>query len=389
MKYDFDQVIDRRGTSAIKLEGVKEMWGRDDLLPLWIADMDFATAPFVTEAIRRRLDNPVLGYTAKPDSYYQAIINWNKNRYGLEVEKEMIHFVPGIVPGLGMALNTFTEPGDKVMIQPPVYGPFHWLNTRGDRTLVTNPLKMVDGTYRMDMEAFREQIKGCKVFILCNPHNPGGIVWTEEELQQVADICYEEGVLVFSDEIHADLTLPPHKHRPFALVSEKARMNSVTFMSPSKAFNMPGLTSSHALVFNPKLRRKFHAFLESCEFDLGHVFAFLAVEAAYSNGTEWLDQCLTYIQGNIDYVDAFTREHTPKIKVIRPQASFLVWLDCREMGLSQEALVDFFVDKAHLALNDGTAFGQEGTGFMRLNVATSRSVIEQAMKQLAEAYSGL
>ncbi len=389
MKYDFDQVIDRRGTSAIKLEGVKEMWGRDDLLPLWIADMDFATAPFVTEAIRRRLENPVLGYTAKPDSYYQAIINWNKNRYGLEVEKEMIHFVPGIVPGLGMALNTFTEPGDKVMIQPPVYGPFHWLNTRGDRTLVTNPLKLVDGTYRMDMDAFRQQIKGCKVFILCNPHNPGGIVWTEEELQQVADICYEEGVLVFSDEIHADLTLPPHKHRPFALVSEKARMNSVTFMSPSKAFNMPGLTSSHALVFNPKLRRKFHAFLESCEFDLGHVFAFLAVEAAYSNGTEWLDQCLAYIQGNIDYVDAFTREHTPKIKVIRPQASFLVWLDCREMGLSQEALVDFFVDKAHLALNDGTAFGQEGTGFMRLNVASSRTVLEQAMKQLAEAYSGL
>ena len=389
MKYDFDQVIDRRGTSAIKVEGVKEMWGRDDLLPLWIADMDFATAPFVTEAIRQRCENLVLGYTAKPDSYYQAIINWNKNRYGLEVEKEMIHFVPGIVPGLGMALNTFTEPGDKVMIQPPVYGPFHWLNTRGDRTLVTNPLKLVDGTYRMDMEAFREQVKGCKVFILCNPHNPGGIVWTEEELNEVADICYEEGVLVFSDEIHADLTLPPHKHRPFAVVSEKARMNSVTFMSPSKAFNMPGLTASHALVFNPKLRRKFHAFLESCEFDLGHVFAFLAVEAAYSNGTEWLDQCLAYIQGNIDYVDAFTREHTPKIKVIRPQASFLVWLDCREMGLSQEALVDFFVDKAHLALNDGTAFGQEGTGFMRLNVATSRTVLEQAMKQLAEAYSGL
>ena len=389
MKYNFDEVIDRRGTSAIKVEGVKEIWGRDDLLPLWIADMDFATAPFVTEAIRRRLENPVLGYTAKPDSYYQAIMNWNKNRYGLEVEKEMIHFVPGIVPGLGMALNTFTEPGDKVMIQPPVYGPFHWLNERNDRTLVTNPLKLVDGTYRMDMEAFREQVKGCKVFILCNPHNPGGIVWTEEELNEVAEICYEEGVLVFSDEIHADLTLPPHKHRPFAMVSEKARMNSVTFMSPSKAFNMPGLTASHALVFNSKLRRKFHAFLESCEFDLGHVFAFLAVEAAYSNGTEWLDQCLIYIQGNIDYVDAFTREHTPKIKVIRPQASFLVWLDCREMGLSQEALVDFFVDKAHLALNDGTAFGQEGTGFMRLNVATSRTVLEQAMKQLAEAYSGL
>ena len=389
MTYDFNQVIDRNGTSAIKLEGLMEHWGRTDLIPLWVADMDFATAPFVTEAIRQRLDNPVLGYTAKPDSYYQAIINWNKNRYGLEVEKGMITFVPGIVPGIGMALNAFTEPGDKVLIQPPVYGPFHWLNERNGRTLVTNPLKFVDGMYRMDMGAFREQVKGCKVFILCNPHNPGGIVWTEEELCQVAEICHEEGVLVFSDEIHADLTLPPYKHRPFAIVSEKARMNSVTFMSPSKAFNMPGLTSSHALIFNPSLLEKFRKYIEACEFDLGHVFAFLSIEAAYSHGTEWLDQCLAYIQGNIDYVDAFLKAHAPKIKAIRPQASYLVWLDCRDMGLSQEALNDFFVDKAHLALNDGIAFGEEGRGFMRLNVASPRSVLEQAMKQLAEAYEVL
>ena len=388
MQYHFDEIIDRKNTSAIKLEGLKEFWGRTDLLPLWVADMDFATAPFVTEAIRKRCDNPVLGYTTKPDSYYQAIMSWVKNRYGLEVEKEMINFVPGIVPGIGMALNAFTEKGDKVLIQPPVYGPFSWLNTRNERTLITNPLKWVDGMYRMDMEAFREQIKGCKVFILCNPHNPGGVVWTEEELQEVAEICYEEGVLVFSDEIHADLTLPPCKHRPFAMVSEKARMNSVTFMSPSKALNMPGLTASHALIFNSKLRRKFRKYVEACELDMGHVFAFLAVEAAYSHGTEWLDQCLAYIQGNIDYVDAFTKQHTPKIKVIRPQASYLVWLDCRDMGLSQEALNDFFVDKAHLALNDGISFGKEGEGFMRLNVASPRSVLEQAMNQLAEAYRG-
>ena len=388
MQYHFDEIIDRKNTSAIKLEGLKEFWGRTDLLPLWVADMDFATAPFVTEAIRKRCDNPVLGYTTKPDSYYQAIMSWVKNRYGLEVEKEMINFVPGIVPGIGMALNSFTEKGDKVLIQPPVYGPFSWLNTRNERTLITNPLKWVDGMYRMDMEAFREQIKGCKVFILCNPHNPGGVVWTEEELQEVAEICYEEGVLVFSDEIHADLTLPPCKHRPFAMVSEKARMNSVTFMSPSKAFNMPGLTASHALIFNSKLRRKFRKYVEACELDMGHVFAFLAVEAAYSHGTEWLDQCLAYIQGNIDYVDAFTKQHTPKIKVIRPQASYLVWLDCRDMGLSQEALNDFFVEKAHLALNDGISFGKEGEGFMRLNVASPRSVLEQAMNQLAEAYRG-
>lgn len=389
MKYDFDKVIDRNGTSAIKLDWLQQMWGRTDLMPLWVADMDFATAPFVTEAIRQRLENPVLGYTAKPDSYYQAIVRWVKDRYGLEAEKEHIHFVPGIVPGIGMALNAFTEKGDKVLIQPPVYGPFTWLNIRNERTLVTNPLKLVDGNYRMDMKAFREQVKGCKVFILCNPHNPGGIVWTEEELCQVAEICYEEGVLVFSDEIHADLTLPPHKHRPFAVISEKARMNSVTFMSPSKAFNMPGMTASHALIFNPELRKKFAKFIHACELDLGHAFAFLTVEAAYSHGTEWLDQCLAYIQGNIDYVDTFLKTHTPKIKAIRPQASFLVWLDCRDMRLSQKALNDFFVDKAHLALNDGTTFGEGGRGFMRLNVASPRSVIEQAMHQLAKAYDML
>lgn len=389
MNYDFDKVIDRRGTSAIKVDAVQELWGRSDLLPLWVADMDFATAPFVTEAIRQRCENPVLGYTAKPESYYQAIVRWVDSRYGLKAAKEDIQFVPGIVPGIGMALNAFTEPGDKVMIQPPVYGPFAWLNTRNDRTLVTHPLRLVDGCYRMDMDSFRQQVKGCKVFILCNPHNPGGVVWTEEELRQVADICHEEGVLVFSDEIHADLTLPPHKHCPYAMVSEKARQNSVTFMSPSKAFNMPGLTASHALVFNPELRSKFHKYIDACELDLGHVFAFLAVEAAYSHGTEWLDQCLAYIQGNIDYVDAFTRQHTPKVRVIRPQASYLVWLDCRELGMTQEALTDFFAAKAHLALNDGTSFGEEGRGFMRLNVASPRSVIEQAMRQLADAYAQL
>lgn len=386
MKYNFDEIIERNGTSATKLEGMRENWGRTDLIPLWIADMDFATAPFVTEAIIRRCGTPILGYTAKSESYYQAIIRWLNTRYELKAEKENIQFVSGIVPGIGLALNAFTEKGDKVLIQPPVYGPFHWLNERNKRTLVTNPLKLVDGTYCMDMEAFRRQVKGCKVFILCNPHNPGGIVWKEEELQEVSEICNEEGVLVFSDEIHADLTLPPCKHRPFAAINEKARTNSITFMSPSKAFNMPGLTASHALIFNENLRKKFRKHIETCEFDLGHVFAFPAVEAAYSNGTEWLDQCLAYVQENINYVDDFLKQNTPKIKIIRPQASFLLWLDCREMGLSQEALNNFFVNKAHLALNDGVSFGIEGTGFMRMNIASPRSILEKAMTQLAEAY---
>ena len=386
MRYNFDKVIDRSGTSAEKVEGLKHIWGRTDLIPLWVADMDFATAPFVTDAIRKRCENEVLGYTGKPDSYYNAIINWVKQRYDLVVAKEMINFVPSIVPGIGMAMNCFTQKGDKVMIQPPVYHPFAWVTTRNERTLVTNPLKWENGMYRMDLDTFREQIKGCKLFILCNPHNPGGVVWTEAELRAIADICYDEKVLVFSDEIHADLTLPPHTHRPFATVSEKARMNSVTFMSPSKAFNMPGLSASHALIFNEDLRKRFRIYMDAGELDMGHVFAFLSVEAAYSHGTEWLDQCLAYIQGNIDFVDEFLKKHAPKIKAIRPEASYLVWLDCRELELSQKDLNEFFVDKAHLALNDGEMFGKEGIGFMRLNVASPRCIIEKAMKQLADAY---
>ncbi len=386
MNYDFDKVIDRTGTAAVKLDGMEATWGRTDLIPLWVADMDFETAPFVTEAIRQRLDNGILGYTCKPDSYYNAITNWVKQRYDLLVEKEMITFVPGIVPGIGMAMNCFTQPGDKVLIQPPVYHPFSWVTERNHRTVITNPLRWEDGMYRMDLEDFRAKVKGCKLFILCNPHNPGGVVWKEEELQAIADICHEEGVLVFSDEIHADLTLPPHKHRPFAAVSEKARMNSVTFMSPSKAFNMPGLSASHVLIFNDELRERFRTYMDAGELDMGHAFAFLSVEAAYSHGTEWLDQCLTYIQGNIDYVDAYLQAHAPKIKVIRPEASYLVWLDCRELGLRQKALNDFFVEKAHLALNDGAMFGKEGIGFMRLNVGSPRCIIEKAMEQLAAAY---
>ena len=241
----------------------------------------------------------------------------------------------------------------------------------------------------MDLEAFRRNIEGVRVFILCNPHNPGGVVWTEEELNAVADICAEHHVIVFSDEIHADLTLPPYRHRPFAMISERAKNNSVTFMAPSKAFNMPGMAASHTIIYNDSLRRQFRTYLDAGELDMGHVLAYPAVEAAYTQGEEWLEQCLAYIQGNIDYIDDFLKTHTPKIKAMRPQASYLVWLDCRELGLTHDELNDFFASKAGLALNDGEMFGKEGAGFMRLNAGCPRSVLEQAMKQLRTAYEGL
>ena len=274
------------------------------------------------------------------------------------VKKEQLNYVPGVVPGLGMAINAFTKPGGKIMITPPVYHPFARLISRYDRRLVNCPLILENGHYRIDLTKFRREIKGVRVFILCNPHNPGGVVWTHDELKVIADICAEDNVIVFSDEIHADLTLPPYKHVPFAMISEHARNNSVTFMAPSKAFELDG----------------------------GHLFVYPAVEAAYSNGTEWLDQCLAYIQKNIDYVDEYLKNHTPKIKAMRPMASYLVWLDCRELGLTQKELNAFFVDEAHLALNDGEMFGKEGIGFMRMNIGCPRSVVEQAMHQLEVAY---
>ena len=389
MKYSFDEVIDRTGTAAVKIDGMKEVWGRTDLLPLWVADMDFATPPFILDAIRRRCEHPILGYTEKPESYYQAIIGWVKRRYGMEVSKEQLNYVPGIVAGLGMALNCFTAPGDKVMIMPPVYHPFAWLVQRSGRRLVECPLKLENGTYRMDLDLFRRSIKGVRVLILCNPHNPGGVVWTKEELETLADVCAEDNVIVFSDEIHADLTLPPHRHVPFAMISEHARNNSVTFMAPSKAFNMPGMAASHTVIYNEGLRKRFVAYLDAGELDMGHVLAYPAVEAAYTEGDEWLEQCLAYVQANIDYVEAYLQENLPAIQAMRPQASYLVWLDCRKLGLSQKALVDFFVSGARLALNDGAMFGKEGEGFMRMNVGCPRSILEQAMKQLKEAYDNL
>ena len=385
MKYNFDEIIDRRGTESVKWDAVSERWGRNDLLPMWVADMDFRTPPFVMEALRKRLEHEVLGYTFACEEWYTSIINWLQNRHGWKVKREELTFMPGIVRGLAFAIQCFTEKGDKVMVMPPVYHPFFLVTEKNKREVVYSPLVLRDGQYYIDFDRFRKDIQGCKLLILSNPHNPGGRVWTREELEQIAEICYESKTLVISDEIHADLTLPPYQHITFALVSEKARQNSLVFMSPSKAFNMPGLASSYCIIENKEICRCFQEYMEASELSEGHLFAYLSVAAAYSNGTEWLDQVLAYIQSNIDFTDAFLSEYIPDIKMIRPQASYLVFLDCRTLELNQKELVNLFVDGAHLALNDGTMFGKEGEGFMRLNVACPRSVLEKALKKLKEA----
>ena len=385
MKYNFDEIIERRGTNSVKWDGVKNIWGRDDLLPMWVADMDFRTPPFVMDALRKRLEHEVLGYTFACEEWYNSICTWLHDRHQWDISREMLTFVPGIVRGQAFALQCFTNPGDKVMVMTPVYHPFFLVTERMGREVVYSPLELQDGQYHINFERFRKDLQGCKVLILCNPHNPGGRVWTAEELKEIAAICYNNGTFVISDEIHADLTLPPYKHSTFALVSDKARRNSLVFMSPSKAFNMPGLASSYCIIEDSRIRHRFQEYMEAGELSEGHLFAYLSVAAAYSNGTEWLDQAIAYIQANIDFTDEYLRAYIPAIRMIRPQASYLIFLDCRDLGLNQKELVDLFVDGAHLALNDGTTFGKEGEGFMRLNVACPRSVLEKALGQLREA----
>lgn len=383
MQYNFDEIIDRRGTDALKIDAVPNIWGRGDLLPLWVADMDFATPPFIIEALRRRLDHEILGYTMRTPQWASSIVAWQQNRYGWTIQPEWLNFVPGIVPGIAFVISCFTEPGDALLIQPPVYHPYIHVPQNLGRTLRRNRLALVDGQYHIDFERFEQDVRGCKLFLLCHPHNPGGRVWTIEELRRIAEICHREGVIVVSDEIHADLTLPPYHHVPFASVSAEAAACSITLMSPSKAFNMAGLTSSYSIISDEVLRERFHQHLEHSELNLGHVFAFNSVAAAYSHGTEWLDQMLSYVQGNIDYIEQYLAGELPQVGMIRPQASYLVFLDFRGLRLSQAELNALIVDKAHLALNDGAMF--EGEGFMRLNAASPRSVIEEAMRRLKEA----
>ncbi|EPD99736.1 MalY/PatB family protein [Capnocytophaga sp. oral taxon 336] len=389
MNYNFDEVVCRKHTDALKLEALAPRWGRTDLLPMWVADMDFKTPPFIVEVMKKRMECEVFGYTVKPESWYEAIISWQKRRHKWTITKEMISFVPGVVPALAMAVQAFTQRGEKVMIQQPVYNPFAQVIRNNHRELVNCPLELKDGQYHINFKLFEKKIKGCKLFLFCHPHNPGGRVWTREELKKVATICAQNNVIIVADEIHADLTLLPYEHIPFASVSEEAKQNSVVFASPSKAFNMAGLATSYAVIANPTLRRRFESYVEGNELAAGNVFAFNTVVAAYNKGEEWLQQMLTYVQGNIDEVVSYIKENIPQLKVIIPQASYLVFIDFSALQLNQKDIVALCTNRAHLALNDGSIYGEEGNGYMRINLACPRSVVRQALAQLKDAITSI
>ena len=384
MTYDFNEIASRKGTFCVKYDMTPEVFGTDDLLPMWVADMDFKTPDFILDAIRKRCDHEVLGYTFAPDSYKMAVLNWFQKHYGISTRWNKMHFIPGIVQGIAFVLQTFTVPGDKVLITTPVYPPFINVPHRTGRVFVSSPLKTENGRFTFDFEDLDRKAQGCKVMIMSNPHNPGGRVWSKEELAQVADICLKHNVLVISDEIHADLTYPEFHHTSFATVSEAAKHNSITFFAPSKTFNMAGLASSVCYVPDQEIRKTFFGFLDHNELSLGNIFGYYAAEAAFAHGEEWLQQLLEYLQGNIDAAEKYLKEHCPEITFMRPEASFLLWMDFRAWNLSQKELIHRLVYDAKVGLNNGTDFGADGEGFMRMNIGTNRETVLEGLRRICK-----
>ncbi len=374
----------------MKYEQLGQLFGRCDLRPLWIADMDFACHPAIQEAMMKRFAHPIYGYTATPDSYWQSIIDWLWSRHGVRVSREELIFAPGVVKALAFCVNFFTRQGDHIIIQEPVYHPFRMVIEGNGRVVSNNRLIHVsDGDYVIDYDDLEEKMADpqTKMMILCNPHNPAGVQWTSESLQRVARMAKKHGVIVVSDEIHGDLMLWGQKHQPFVESCPEAAEVGIWLGAPSKTFNIPGFASSWIMIRNEALRIPFYSWLDANEFSDPTFTAVLAAETAYRYGGEWLDALIPYIQDNIIAVEEFMASRLPQVKVHRPQASFLVWLDMRELGLTQQQVMDALVNKAHLALNNGTMFGEDGDGFVRLNVATPRRCLVEALEAMAGAFS--
>ena len=386
-QYDFDKIIDRRGSGSIKVDAVEKVFGKAGLMPMWVADMDFETPDFIVDALKERMEHPIFGYTAEPEDFRPAIMDWVYEHHGWKIESSWISYIPGIVKGIAMAVNALLEKDDKIIIQPPVYHPFRLVPQKNGHEVVFNPLReMPDGSYEMDFDNLAAVCDDkCKMLILSNPHNPAGIVWPRETLEKLADFCHEKGLIVISDEIHCDMALFGNKHIPFASVSEKAASCSITFGAPSKTFNIAGIVCSYAVVPNEVLRKNFYSWIEANEFGSAPLFSPIATIAAFRKGEDWRKQMLAYLESNIELVESFCKERIPQIKPLRPQASFLIWLDCRVLGLDHDSLISLFIERAGLALNDGEMFSPGGQGFMRLNIGCPRETVKAALLKLEQA----
>ena len=394
MKYNFDEIIDRKNNHSVKYCEIDKKFGVDkdsDIIPLWIADMDFKTAQPIIDAIQKKAEHGIFGYVYRPDEYFESFINWQKRRYNWEPKKELLSFSIGVVPTLGSLVQIFSKPNDKILIQTPVYSEFYDINEDNKRIVIENRFIEKDGKYSLDLVDLENKLKEKpKFLIFCNPHNPLGKVWTYDELKTIGDLCIKYGVTVISDEIHSDLTLWDNKHIPMASVSEEIRQNTITCTSTGKAFNVAGLQCATIVFNNLETKEKFYRFWKDLEVHRNNPFNLVATIAAYSDGgEEYLNQLIEYLQNNILFLNDFFKKYIPEIKPNVPQATYLVWLDCRKLckkfGFNQEQLEEFMLKEAKIGLNPGRSFQKGLEGFMRLNTACPRSVLEKALNQLKDA----
>ncbi len=386
MTYNFDEPVSRQGTNCVKYDLRSEVFGDASVIPMWVADMDFKTPPFIIEALKKRLEHEILGYTVRGELYFSSILDWLKKRYGWTIEKEWISFSPGIVPALNICTLAYTNPGDKIIVQPPVYFPFFTAVKDHGRKLLFNKLLERKGRYYFDLKDLRRKAeRGAKILIISNPHNPVGRAWEPEELKELAAVCIENNILIISDEIHSDLVLPGYKHTPLASLSEEIAEITLTCIAPSKTFNLAGLSTSSMIISDKKIREKFNKKIESLHITGGNIFGTEASIASYLYGEEWLNQLLKYLQANIEYVIDRLGKPGSKIRAITPEATYMIWLDCKELGMEPADLNKFFIDKAGVGMNEGSVFGPGGKGFMRMNLACPRKTIETALNNIEKA----
>ncbi|RYL94789.1 pyridoxal phosphate-dependent aminotransferase [Sporolactobacillus sp. THM7-4] len=389
--YSFDELIDRVKTASVKWDQVDQLFHTEGLLPMWVADMDFRVPDEVTEALKKRIEHGIYGYTVQSESYLAAVQDWMMKRHDWKIRQEWICHSPGVVTALNLIVDGFTKPGDKVLIQPPVYPPFAKAVRNQGRECVTNPLIYHNGTYTMDFADLERKFSdpAVKMMILCSPHNPAGRVWSKDELLKVAESALKHDVLVVSDEIHSDLVFEGRKHIPYAGLSEDVADRSIVCTAPSKTFNIAGLQISNIIISNPSLRKTYLHQLRRFSLSEPNIPGMVAAEAAYQKGGEWLDQCLNYIKGNADYVSHFLNAHLPELTMVPLEGTYLGWIDCRKLGLNHLKLQDLILKKARVAFNQGYTFGSEGEGFVRINLACPRSLVEQAMSRLEKAVNSL
>jgi cystathionine beta-lyase len=402
MKYNFDREIDRKGTQSAKWEYVPneehssvdptdQFFGEDRMLPMWVADMDFPAPQPVVEALEARARHGIFGYTVPSESYLQAVEGWMRRRHGWEIKSDWIVTTPGVIPGLKAMIHAFVAPDEKVLIQPPVYHPFYHVVENNQRVLAFNPLICENHTYTMDFADLEEKVKDplVKMVILCSPHNPIGRVWTKEELTRFGDICLENGILVVSDEIHCDLLFRGVKFTPYATIREEFAQNAIICTAGSKTFNLAGLHHSNIIIPNPELRERFAITLRNISLFGSSIFGLVALETAYNEGEEWLEQLLDYLDDNRQYLEDYVAKHIPQIKVVQPEGTYLIWLDCRALELDKDELQQLTREKARLYLDEGYIFGPEGEGFERINIACPRSILEDALERMKEAVAQL